>query len=133
VAKRIALGFLLAASPMLGLAFLIGGRAPVAWVAALVVLSPVALLAVGISRRDRALGGAGRYLVALALVLVASALGALFSSPAPVLVGLPAGALWLLGGLWIAPLLLLGWAYPRTFSRAVLDRSDLHHLERRQR
>jgi hypothetical protein len=36
----------------------------------------------------------------------------------------------MLGGLWIAPLLLLGWAYPRTFSRAVLDRDDMHRLER---
>lgn len=127
--KRLGLGFLLLASPLLALTFANGGALPVAWVATLVVLSPVALLAVGISRPRRGLGGTAPYLVALGLVLVASAAGALFSSPRPVLLGLPAGALWMLGGLWIAPLVLLGWAYPRTFSRAVMDRKDLDRPE----
>lgn len=130
MAQRLALGFLLAASPLLAIAFLSGGLVPVGGVAVLVVLSPIALLVVGISRRDRGLGGAGRYLLALAVVLVASALGASTSPPGPFLLGLPRGALWMLGGLWIAPLLLLGWAFPRTFSRAVLDRNDLERLER---
>lgn len=131
VIQRIALSFIALASPILAIAFLLGEGVPAVVAGALVVLSPVAVLLVALSRGARGLGGSGPYLIALALLLVVAALGTILSGPAPVFLGLPAGALWMLGGLWLGPLLLLGWAYPSTFAAAMLDGEDLRRIRQK--
>jgi hypothetical protein len=105
----LALGGLGIASPLLAVSFAVGHEALAPFVAALVLLCPVALVVVAVGR-------VGALVAALALLLAVSTLGTFLASPAPALLGLPAAALWMLGGLWLAPLVVLSVGFPRSFS-----------------
>lgn len=115
--KRLSLGFLGLASPLLLLALLLGG-AWMTWLfATLSMLVPVALIALGAARP-----GAGappwRALLALAMLLEAGAIGLplLAGNPARI-AGLPPATLWMLVLLGLAPLVLVASAFALDFDR----------------
>ena len=95
---------------------------------------PVALIALGVSSR----GGIRRLkwdLIVLFASLQTSGIGMLATrgSNARWLFGLPPGAIFMLAGLWLVPLLVSSWAYARTFSDAVLDAQTLDRVRSARR
>ena len=98
---------------------------------------PIALIVVGVASPERKRKRLRRIrlpLIALTLVLQASGFGMLAFSRdnADVTVlGFPLGAAFMLAGLWLAPLFVVSWAYPRTFDEVVLSREDLDRVRER--
>ena len=94
---------------------------------------PIALIVIGVDTRER-LRVLGPYLITLALILQASGFGMLVFSrdqSDATWMGLPLAAVFMLAGLWLAPLFVVSWAYPRTFERVVLSRDDLERIRNR--
>ena len=106
--------------------------APVgAWVLiATNVLLPVALIGLAVGRTGRsAVPGLHLWMIALLVAGGFAGLLATTGDPRPVLGGWPAPALFLLLGLWVVPLLVVGWIYTRTFSSFTPSDDDLERLE----
>ncbi len=134
MAKRAALVFLAAASPLLLLAFLVGTAAGEVLFAVVAMAFPVALIALGAERRGR-LGALLWPLAALLLILEACVLVMLALRgqvlAAPWVLGLPLAAAVQVYGLFLLPLLVVSLAYAWTFDRCGLDQEDLDELRRR--
>ena len=113
--------------------FWLGGRASEVVFATLAVAFPVALAAVGASRRGR-LGPLAVPLVALLVILEASVLAMLALrgrlEELPWLWGLPLPAAIELYGMWLLPLALVALAYALTFDSFTLRADDLERLRR---
>ena len=111
--KRIALTVLGAGSPLILLAFLVGGTAG-QWLFVFVSLGfPVAISAFGVRAGERN-GALVRVLVGLALLLELSALGVLLVTPR-MAAGLPRSTWLMLLGLALAPLVLVSFGFAATF------------------
>ncbi|HXV62330.1 MAG TPA: hypothetical protein VEK15_16635 [Vicinamibacteria bacterium] len=117
------------AAPLVLVTF-IGEHPLFSWLFSFLTMSfPVALIALGVSSRGRLLSLKWD-LIALFASLQASGFGMLATrgSDARWLAGLPPGAIFMLAGLWLLPLLVSSWAYARTFSDAVLDAETLERV-----
>lgn len=137
-----ALRLLVAGVAAVGLGYLsafLPGGAPV-WGAALVVggtaLSLVAAMALG-AAKDQGLGGL-LPVFGFVLLAVGGGLGALLFLPAtepgdPTLIlGLPPRAALLLYGVGLLPIVVVPFAYARTFERFTLSEEDLDRIRRRR-
>jgi hypothetical protein len=133
MAKRAALIFVAASSPLILLSFLLPGPVgPLAFAVGAVAF-PVALIAVGAARGGR-LGPLVVPLLALLLLLEGSVLGMLALRGqvlgAPWLGGLPLPAAIQIYVMWLLPLGLVALAYALTFDRFSLTDTDLRRLRR---
>lgn len=111
-----------------------GGRVAEVAFALLAVALPVALMALGAPRAGRA--GRLRLVLAALLLLLAGSVVALFALrgrvlDAPWVAGLPVAVAVLLGGLCLAPLVLVALAHGLTFDPRGLDPDGLARLRRR--
>lgn len=133
--KRIALGFLALASPVIVAASLV--RIPFGDVlfALLATAFPFALIAVAADRRG-ALGPLAGPLLGL-LVYYEACVAAMYLArgwdEAPWALGLPLAAAIHFYGVFLLPLVLIALLYARTFDRFGLTREDLDDLRRRFR
>jgi hypothetical protein len=118
MSQRLALGFLAGAAPALLLAMLLNGRAGAVIFAVLAAAFPVALMALGASRRGR-LGRLAWPLLAVLGLLEGCVVGMLALAgrvaEGPWLFGLPLAAVLELGGLFLLPLPIVVLAYALTF------------------
>lgn len=134
MAKRAALLFLAVASPLFLLAFLLGTASGEVLFAVLAMAFPVALIALGGQRRGH-LGRLFWPLAALLLILEACVVLMLAQRgqilDATWLGGLPLAAAVQVYGLFLAPLLLVSFAYAWTFDDHGLRQEDLDELRRR--
>lgn len=146
--ERLALAFLAAASPALLAASLLPGPSA-AWAFALLGAAfPVALMALGAfrpgpgpGRRPARWGATGWLLVALLLVLEATAAGILLlagipagasgATASPGAGGLPLATVIQVVGLWLLPLPLATLGYALTFDRTGVTEEDLARLRAR--
>ena len=111
--KRIALVLLGAGSPLILLAFVIGG-APGQWLFVGISLGfPAAICALGARAGERN-AGLARVLVGLAVLLALSALGVLLVEPR-IVAGLPLSTWLMLLGLGLAPLILVTLGFSATY------------------
>ncbi|MCH9652070.1 MAG: hypothetical protein K0U98_27820 [Deltaproteobacteria bacterium] len=136
MSKRVALVFLTLASPMVLGCFFIEHRASF-WIFTLVSMTfPIALIALG-GQRQGHLGPLRAPLAALWLLLLGSATAMLVLSGSGrqvgFLGGLPPATAVMLGLLWLAPLVLVGWAYAATFESFTLTEKDLERYEELRR
>lgn len=123
------LAFLAVAGPLVVAAHLSDHLLARVGLTVLVMLFPVALIAIAL--RPGA-PGAWKFLGALGALLVGTGLGLLFlPATGPLLLGLPAAALLMLLGLWCLPLVLAVGVYAATFPRWTLEPDDLERLRRR--
>lgn len=133
MARRLALGFLAAASPAVLLASFAGGRVA-AWAFALLTAAfPVALMALGAARRGR-LGRAAWALAALLVLAEGAAAGVLLlggGRAEGTLAGFPAATVVLIAGVWLLPLPLATLAYAWTFDEAGITPEHLTRLRER--
>lgn len=136
MSKRIALVFLTLASPIVLACFFIDHHLSY-WVFALVSMSfPIALMALGGQRQGR-LGPLRFPLAALWLLLVGSVVAMILLTGSDKQVGFlggfPLSTAVMLGVLWLAPLVLVGWAYAATFDSFTLTEQDLRRYEELRR
>ena len=136
MARRMSLAFLAVASPLLLACFAVGGEVAEVVFVVLVMGFPVALIALAVGE-DGILGPRRAPLLLLLLLLEGSGIAMLALrgrvADGPWLAGLPAGAVVLLWGLWLAPLPLVTLTYALTFDRFELGEEDLDRLHESQR
>lgn len=132
--KTRALIFLTVTAPVILLSFLSPSELAL-WVFSFATMGfPIALIIVGVGGAQR-LRALGAHLLLLALLLELSGFGMLFysrGSSDTTLLGLPLSSVFMLVGLWLAPLFVVSWAYPRTFSRVVLTQDELDRIRERR-
>jgi hypothetical protein len=133
MARRICLLFLVVASPLILILFLMPWTYSDVIFAILVMGYPVALIVVAVGRSD-GVGGLGVVLFILFVLYEVSALGMYalrgFVMEAPWIGGLPLAAAIQLYGLWLMPLLVVPLAYALTFDRFEMTPEDLVQLQR---
>lgn len=136
MARRIAILYLSFASPVILLSFCLRHVFAEYLFTVLVMAFPIALIVMAVSGKER-LGPLAVPLVGLFVILEASGLTMLVLRGRvlenPWIGGLPAAAAVQLYGLWLAPLLLVAFAYALTFDRFELRKEDLDRLERARR
>ena len=115
VSKHAVLALAGVSFPALLASFLLEGSAATWLQALLVTFLPVALMAVGASRRGRLEGRLPLLLTVIWVVLAAAALALVALSGRPAERGLPAATWMLIVGLGLVPLLLTSWVYAVTF------------------
>ncbi len=132
MARRIALGYLALASPLVLVSFCFPGFAAEVAFTVLTMGYPVALIVMAVAGRG-SLGPLRAPLLGLLVVLEGCAVAMLALSgrgvDGPWLGGLPLAAAVQLYGLWLVPLPLVALAYALTFSRYELREQDLERFE----
>ena len=132
MARRIALLFLVVASPLLLVVSLFGGSWSDTVFVVVVMAFPVALIVLGVARRGR-LGALAVPLLCLLLILEGCGVAMLLLRgrvmDEPWFGGLPLAAAVQLYGLFLGPLLLVALAYALTFDRFGIREEDLHRLD----
>ena len=134
MAKNLALTFLALAAPLILVSFLSESEGALWLFSFLTMAFPIALIVAAVESPAR-LRVLWPTLLALGVVLELSGTGMLaFSRGATTatLFGLPLAAISMLAGLWLAPLAIITWAYPRSFERVVLSRAALERLRARR-
>ena len=133
-AKNVSLLFLGVSSPLMCLAFFVGGPAMEILFALLSAVWPVALIALGVDRRG-GLGPLRWVLLALLGLLVASVAGLLAARGGvlddPWILGLPLATAIEVYGILLLPLPLISFAYAWTFDRFGLAEDELAELRER--
>ena len=132
--KKLALGFLTAASFAILIIFFIDARA-LSWPFAVLVMGfPIALVAMAVSR-DRGLGRLRVPLVVLFTMLQCGVLGVLAFDGSEItgFYGLPLSLHFLLLLIWLGPLAVTTLMYAATFSELGIDDELLARLEQMRR
>lgn len=132
--KKLALGFLTAASFAILIIFFIDARA-LSWPFAVLVMGfPIALVAMAVSR-DRGLGRLRVPLVVLFIMLQCGVIGVLAFDGSEItgFYGLPLSLHFLLLLIWLGPLAVTTLMYAATFSELGIDDELLARLEQMRR